>query len=105
MLVDDWATVPPLDRIPARVAPVSGAQPQAQRHGTERRTRDGEWVDHTHVIALNGHFPQIDETMRVVVDAHTDRVYDIILAVGDSDEHTTDLFCRVVDETGGDRGH
>src|SRR5690606_37877126 len=98
--VPSWSTIPGLDRIPARVAPVSGAQPQAQRHGTEHRSRDGEWVEHTHVVALNGFFPQIDETMRLVVDANPDRAFEIVLAVTDSDDHTTDVFCRVVDETG-----
>jgi head-tail adaptor len=102
MDVEGWAPVLSLQNLAARLAANDG-QGTGATHGREHRTRDGDWVEHTHIIGLASHQPLVDETMRARIEGVTDRVFDVVAVVADSDRAGTNVYCRSVDETGSDR--
>src|SRR5690348_16471135 len=58
--VQTWATVSGLGLIDARVSPI---------RAFEQRMSQFTQLDATHMVALRGYYPQVQETMRAYIDA------------------------------------
>lgn len=98
--VESWDTVPGLEQVACSIAAPSNSATGAGRTD-EQRSRQGRWAEHSHVIGMAGHYPQVDETMRArLADG---RRWDIVGTAVDSGRQVTYLACRAVDETGDQR--
>lgn len=85
-----WADVVNMRNLPCSIAPIIRESPFGQN---ERRQEGVTYVEGTHQLAIRGHYPQIDTTMRAVVDGQP---YDIRAVEHDSHAQTTRLRLFVV---------
>ena len=87
-LVPTWANLADHVDLSCRVSPGSPSS------GNELRTQIQIYTVHTWVIAFNGHYPDILETMRAVVDSV---VYEIEQVQHDGNNKTTRLRVRTLE--------
>jgi len=81
---DSWADKAELVGLACRLAPATGK---------ERRTDKETYLMSTHTIVLQGHFEQITEEMRAVIDGLH---YNILQVRHDAQAASTSLDCEIV---------
>jgi len=80
-----WADKPPYVELDCRLAP-SG--------GREVKRPDQTYVVSTHIIAIDGYWPGIDEKNRAVIGAD---IFDILLVENDGQGDSTRLTVEIVE--------
>jgi len=82
--VPSWANKPDYVELDCRLAP-SG--------GTEVKLPNQTYAVSTHIIAITGHYPLIDEKDRAIIGAET---FDILLVESDGQSESTRLVTEIV---------